>query len=885
MTISDADGIPVTVSILLDPTGLGSFRAPLPAGVSGSDGSYTIAQAKAASVTTALRAIIFDPQENQIDIGSSSVITFTFWATDTNDVASTTNSDRNVTITPVNDPPTITGGGATTTTDKISVTPFTGVTIGDVDNRGTQALSLTISLDDTNKGAFSNFATLGFSQVSSGLAIDGTSNSVTAAIRQLVFVPTENRVPVGLAETTIFSIVVDDTVASVTNNSTTVAATSINDPPVLGGVSAAHQAVPTGSAVTPFSAATVIDVDPNDNTNRSGGQSLTLTVTMTGANLAGQLEGPGGFGGTTYQVNDVTPPQAASILQGLVYRAPTLPVFGTNTYGFRITVTDGHGGSATNANAKVDVFSLTSAPTLSGTRSGQHVNDNTTIALFSTVTVQSSNGTPVNASIQIDHDFKGQLVNLSGFVKLTTTTPATYLASGPSDQITAAMRALLFQPTPNRLNGASNETAVFTILLSSSGKTNAPDSSTTVIVAPVNDRPVIAGISPPGNMQDNTTVPPFPMVSITDVDELGNQSLTVFVTLDYPANGNFEPGSFSVTNGSVVTSFAQTNGGYRASGLPSDVTAAIRQLVFVPTPQLLAIGLTTNITFSITADDGYGGVTVNNATVIRVAAVSGGPFVSVPSQQQQPLSLALVTPLHALGSVTISAALTLKVTVQVTNTAGFFSSNSLAANHFTNIAPGFYVFTGSASNATVSIQNLDFVPNTNLVAGTVIRFTISAVDATPNSYTATLDIKLRQTERSWIVTKTTDYPPGDTDPEALGTLRKAIEDASSNDHITFDLRSADPNLPDYPAAIRLAQTIVLDKNLTFDGPGADALAIRGDDTNGVALVQIFIVQSPHVDQGFSFLFWRRDRGQSGLPFDVKLLRGHRLHRRHLGRRD
>jgi hypothetical protein len=76
-------------------------------------------------------------------------------------------------------------------------------------------------------------------------------------------------------------------------------------------------------------------------------------------------------GGTTYQVNDVTPPQAASILQGLVYRAPSLPVSGTNTYGFNISVTDGHGGSATNANAKVDVFSSSSAPTLSGTQSGQ----------------------------------------------------------------------------------------------------------------------------------------------------------------------------------------------------------------------------------------------------------------------------------------------------------------------------------------------------------------------------------------------------------------------------------------------------------------------------------------------------------------------------------
>jgi len=99
VTINDSDGSPVTVSILLNPTGLGSLHTPLPAGVSGSGGSFTIAKATATAVTTTIHAIIFDPQENQIDIGANDMVTFTVWATDTNGVSSTTNSDRNVTIT------------------------------------------------------------------------------------------------------------------------------------------------------------------------------------------------------------------------------------------------------------------------------------------------------------------------------------------------------------------------------------------------------------------------------------------------------------------------------------------------------------------------------------------------------------------------------------------------------------------------------------------------------------------------------------------------------------------------------------------------------------------------------------------------------------------
>src|SRR5262249_23144037 len=182
------------------------------------------------------------------------------------------------------------------------------------------------------------------------------------------------------------------------------------------------------------------------------------------------------------------------------------------------------------------------------------------------------------------------------------------------------------------------------------------------------------------------------------------------------------------------------------------------------------------------------------------------------------------------------------VTVQVTNSAGVFTSNSLAVAKFTNTAPSLYVFVGSASNATASIQNLDFVPDTNLLAGTIIRFTITAADATPNSDTKTLDIKVRQTQRSWIVTKTTDYDTSAADADRFGTLRKAVADASSNDHITFDWRSPDPNLPDYPTSIRLIRTIEINKNLTFDGPGADALAISGEDTNGAPSVRLFALQ-------------------------------------------
>ncbi|MDB6035773.1 MAG: Outer rane adhesin like protein, partial [Verrucomicrobiales bacterium] len=367
-----------------------------------------------------------------------------------------------------------------------------------------------------------------------------------------------------------------------------------------------------------------------------------------------------------------------------------------------------------------------------------------------------------------------------------------------------------------------------------------PDSSSSVIVAPVNDSPVITGVSAPANMQDNATIRPFTGVLISDVDESSAQRLTVTVALDHPANGSFAPGSLTSTNGTVVTTFVLNNAGYVAVGTPADVTAAIHQLVFVPTAQLLPIGLATNVVLIITADDAYGGVNVNGGTRLHLSAVSGAPFVSVPSQQ--PLSVALVSPLQPLGSVEISGAQDLTVTVQVNSAAGTFTSNSLAATQFTNTSAGVYVFHGSSTNATTAIHNLEFSPDPNLLPGAVIRFTIAAVDPVPNSHSATLDVKFRRTQRSWIVTRTSDYLPGAPDAEKFGTLRKSVEDASSNDHITFDLRSGDANTPDYPAVVRLVGPISLGKNLTFDGPGASLLSVSGGDTNGVASVQLFVVE-------------------------------------------
>src|SRR5205807_1262145 len=146
-------------------------------------------------------------------------------------------------------------------------------------------------------------------------------------------------------------------------------------------------------------------------------------------------------------------------------------------------------------------------PGLSGMQSGQTVNDNSTVAPFSKVSIQSFNGSSVTIQITLTggatNDARGQLINLGSFNRTTNAAaPSLYQFSGTSEAATAAIRALLFQPTPNRINGSTNETARFGLTLIDGIFTNAQDNSTTVIIVPVNDTPTIAGLSPLITIQD-----------------------------------------------------------------------------------------------------------------------------------------------------------------------------------------------------------------------------------------------------------------------------------------------------------------------------------------------------------------------------------------------
>lgn len=137
---------------------------------------------------------------------------------------------------------------ATSINDTATATPFSTVTITDTDN-----VTVSVTLDASAKGVFTptSLTDSGFTSAGGGVynLASTTAALAQAAIRQLVFNPTDNRVAAASTEATTFTISVNDGVnTAVTNSTTTVTATSVNDAPTNVALSASTVAENTSTA-------------------------------------------------------------------------------------------------------------------------------------------------------------------------------------------------------------------------------------------------------------------------------------------------------------------------------------------------------------------------------------------------------------------------------------------------------------------------------------------------------------------------------------------------------------------------------------------------------------------------------------------------------------
>jgi hypothetical protein len=397
VTIADADANNVSVTVTLDTQAKGVLSS-LGSFTDNGNGSYTLAATAAATAQTAIRQLVFNPTDNRVAVGSTEITTFTIAVND--GAATTTNATTTVTSTSVNDAPTVGGASAgQAVNDNATVSPFSAFTIADVDPSQTQTVSVT--LDSASKGSFTTLS--GFTDAGGGVYnFSGTAAAAQTAIRGLVFTPTANQVAVGSTVTTTFTVSVNDGVSTaVTNNTTTVVATSINDAPV--NTKPAAQTFNEDGTLT-FSAGngnalSVADADTG----------TTLTTVVSVASGKGTLAVTTGGGGTitgdgSNSVQIVgTVAQVQNALGSVTY-TPTANANGTGYATLTVSSTDGDTGTLNdtdtvtlNVSGIADTPAATNANTTSGTQTtsglvlSRNAADSTEVSHFKITSITNGN--------------------------------------------------------------------------------------------------------------------------------------------------------------------------------------------------------------------------------------------------------------------------------------------------------------------------------------------------------------------------------------------------------------------------------------------------------------------------------------------------------------
>ena len=254
------------------------------------------------------------------------------------------------------------------------------------------------------------------------------------------------------------------------------------------------------------------------------------------------------------------------------------------------------------------------APTITGSKSGQPVNDNATILPFASVTIADIDvpAQTLTVTVTLDNVAKGAFTRPNGFANAGG---GVYTFSGTAAAAATAIRGLVFSPTANRVQPGLTETTIFTISTSDGIAPAVTESTTTVISTSVNDAPTIFGTVSGQPVNDNATNQPFVGVIIADVDSPA-QTQTVSVRLDTAAKG-----SFTALNG-----FANAGGGlYTFSGTAAAATVAIRTLVFAPTANRVQPGLTETTTFTISTSDGIAAAVTDSTTTVVSTSVNDAP--------------------------------------------------------------------------------------------------------------------------------------------------------------------------------------------------------------------------------------------------------------------
>ncbi len=332
------------------------------------NGVYTLAAASAGFISSELDGLIFTPTAHQVAPGST--VTTGITLTVSNDGGPAVTSASSISVTAVNDTPSITGvKTGQTTTDEASLKPLAGVTIADPDTGVTETVTILLASGVTPTDANGTLSGNGLTKTGVGsYTLTGSAAEVTAELDALTFTPTAHEAAPGQSVDTNI-IVVDYQGSASAGAYTSIFATAVNDAPKITGTQAGL-ATTSYVPIKPFSTAVISDPDT--------GVTDQLTITLlnsagaaTDAN--GTLSGTGVTKtGTGVYVLAGTPAAMTTQLQALIF-TPTAAEAAAGkvvTTQFALTATQTAGGVTTSATDKTTSVATTELNYITGPTSG-----------------------------------------------------------------------------------------------------------------------------------------------------------------------------------------------------------------------------------------------------------------------------------------------------------------------------------------------------------------------------------------------------------------------------------------------------------------------------------------------------------------------------------
>jgi hypothetical protein len=574
--------------------------------------------------------------------------------------------------------PTINGTEAgQAISDQQTIAPFADVAIADTNIEQTETLTVTLSA--AANGTLTNLGGGAYNTATGVYTVTGAASAVTAALAGLAFTPTLHQVSVGQAVTTGFTIGDIDTASeSATDSTTTVVATAIAVPPIISGTGASLT-ITDQTTISPFAQLVIADANID--------QTETVTVTLSAA-ANGTLAN---LGGGTYDAAagiytvTGTASQVTATLNGLVFTPtqqqvePGLAV----TTDFTIDDTDTVSQTASDSTTAVVVVAVAVAPTISGTEAGQEISDQETITPFASVVIADANlGQTDTVTVTLSTAANGTLTNLGEGTY--DAAAGVYSVTGTASEVTAALNALTFTPTPYQVAFGQTVTTGFAISDTDTAAESATDSTTTVIATAKAVPPTINGTGAGQQISDPGRISPLANVVIADPNP--GQTETVTVTLSATANGtltNLGGGAYDVATGV-----------YTDVGTSAAVTTALDGLEFTPTSQQVAPGQTVTTRFTINDTDTAGASATDTTT--SVIATAAAPVTPSPAPvTPPPAGLAVFDTTTGQPSSMTGQAYSGPV-------SGLTSQFITATTDSLNVSvttPGWFIHTGSGNDA------------------------------------------------------------------------------------------------------------------------------------------------------------------------------------------